>query len=356
MSSRDMRVVVAMSGGVDSSMVAAILKREGYEVIGATMRLWTEEDGDMPASHRRCCSMEEVEDARRVCQILDIPFYVLNFEPQFREYVVDYFCEEYVRGRTPNPCIACNKRIKFDLLLKKALALGADYLATGHYTRIEKHGGKYLLLKAIDAAKDQSYVLYSLGQKELENLLFPMGSFNKRQIRNLAREMSLPVWDKKESQEICFITNGDYHQFLAQRSLNQPGDIVSNEGKVLGRHSGIGFYTVGQRRGLGLASREPLYVLAIDPVGSKVVVGTNEQLLRKELYASEVNYISGEPPHQPLAVTAKIRYKSPEAKAMLYPEGQRARVVFEEPQRAITPGQAVVFYAGDIVLGGGIIE
>jgi tRNA-specific 2-thiouridylase len=356
MSKGGTRVVVAMSGGVDSSMAAAVLKQEGYEVIGATMRLWTEEDGEMPAAHRRCCSVEEVEDARRICQILDIPFYVLNFEPQFREYVVDYFCEEYLRGRTPNPCIACNKRIKFDLLLNKSLTLGADYLATGHYARIEKREGKYCLLKSTDAAKDQSYVLYSLGQKELKHLLFPMGSHNKRQMRNLAREMGLPVWDKEESQEICFITNGDYHQFLAQRGLNLPGDIVDSEGKLLGRHSGIGFYTVGQRRGLGLASGKPLYVLAIDHVDSKVVVGTNEQLLRKELLAGEVNYISGEPPTQPVAVTAKIRYKSPEARATLYPEGQRARVVFEEPQRAITPGQAVVFYDKDIVLGGGVIQ
>ena len=356
MSNRGTRVVVAMSGGVDSSMAAAVLKKEGYEVMGATMKLWTEEDSEMPATHRRCCSVEEVEDARRVCQILDIPFYVLNFESQFRAHVVDYFCKEYLRGRTPNPCIVCNKRIKFDLLLNKALALGADYLATGHYARIEKYYGQYCLLKATDAAKDQSYVLYSLGQKELKQLLFPMGSYDKRQIRSLAHEMGLPVWDKEESQEICFITNGDYHQFLAQRGLNQPGDIVDTEGKLLGRHSGIGFYTVGQRRGLGLASREPLYVLAIDPVDSRVVVGANEQLLRKELHAGEVNYISGEPPPQPVAVTAKIRYKSPEAKAMLYPEGQRARIVFEEPQRAITPGQAVVFYDGDIVLGGGIID
>ncbi|MBM3157945.1 MAG: tRNA 2-thiouridine(34) synthase MnmA, partial [Chloroflexi bacterium] len=312
MSNRGRRVVVAMSGGVDSSMAAAVLKKEGWEVIGATMRLWTEEDSNMPSGHRRCCSAEEAEDARRVCQILDIPFYVLNFEPQFRKYVVDYFCEEYLRGRTPNPCIACNKRIKFDLLLNKAVALGADYLATGHYARIEVRGGRYVLLKAIDAAKDQSYVLYSLGQSELQHLLFPLGSFNKKQIRGLAREMGLPVWDKEESQEICFITNGDYHEFLARRGLNRPGDIVNGEGKLLGRHSGIGFYTVGQRRGLGLASRKPLYVLAIDPVDSKVVVGSNEQLLRRELYAEEVSYISGDPPPQTAAVTAKIRYKSPE--------------------------------------------
>lgn len=350
------RVVVAMSGGVDSSMAAAILKQDGYEVIGITMRLWSEEDGSLPASLRRCCSAETVEDARRVSQILDIPFYVLNLEAQFREHVVDYFCEEYRSGRTPNPCIACNKRIKFDLLLNRALGLGADYLATGHHARIEKRHGEYLLLKATDAAKDQSYVLYNLGQKELERLLFPIGSYNKKQIRNLARDIGLPVWDKRESQEICFITDGDYYDFLARRSLNQPGDIVSTEGTTLGRHSGIGFYTVGQRRRLGLASVKPLYVVALDPVSNRVIVGPEEQLFRNELYAGDVSYVSGKPPPQPVRIAAKIRYRSPEARAMLYPEGERARVVFEAPQRAITPGQAIVFYDGDIVLGGGTIE
>ena len=348
------RVVVAMSGGVDSSAAAAILKKEGYDVIGVTMRLWTE-DGSLPSLRRRCCSLEEAEDARRVCQVLDIPFYVLNFEVQFRTYVVDYFCREYLRGRTPNPCLACNRNIKFDLLLNRALALGADYLATGHYARIERSNGGYLLLKATDLAKDQSYVLYTLGQRELEHLLFPLGSYNKSQARQLAQEMGLPVWNKAESQEICFVTDGDYHNFLAARELQQPGDIVDIEGKVLGKHKGIGFYTVGQRRGLGLASREPLYVLSIEPQKNRVVVGSNEQLLCSELCASEVSYVSGGLSQEPINVTAKIRYKSPESRAVLYPQGRKARIVFEERQRAITPGQAVVFYKGDVVLGGGII-
>jgi tRNA-specific 2-thiouridylase len=356
MSTKGKLVVVAMSGGVDSSAGAAILKREGYEVIGVTMRLWTEGNGNSPAPHRRCCSLEEVEDARRVCQVLDIPFYVLNFEPQFRTYVVDYFCQEYLRGRTPNPCLACNRWIKFDFLLNRALTLGANYLATGHYARIERHNESYRLLKGIDSAKDQSYVLYNLGQKELKHLLFPLGMYTKSEARRIAQEAGLPVWDKTESQEICFVTSGDYQHFLSERSLTQPGDIVDTEGKVLGRHSGIGFYTVGQRRGLGLASREPRYVLSIDPEKNSVVVGTNEQLLRSELIASEVSYVSGEPPQEPMDVTAKIRYKSPEERAMLYPQGRQARLVFEEAQRAITPGQAVVFYRDDVVLGGGIIE
>ena len=356
MSTEGKLVVVAMSGGVDSSAAAAILKREGYEVIGVTMRLWTEGNGGSPAPHRRCCSLEEVEDARRVCQVLDIPFYVLNFEPQFRTYVVDYFCQEYLRGRTPNPCLACNKWIKFDFLLNRALMLGADYLATGHYARIERRNESYILLKGSDSAKDQSYVLYDLGQKELKHLLFPLGMYTKSEARRIAQEMGLPVWDKVESQEICFVTNGDYHHFLSERSLTQLGDIVDIKGKVLGRHSGIGFYTVGQRRGLGLVPRELLYVLSIDSGNNRVVVGTNEQLLRSELIASEVSYVSGEPPQEPMDVSAKIRYKSPEAKATLYPQGRQARLVFEEAQRAITPGQAVVFYSDDVVLGGGIIE
>lgn len=356
MSSKRKRVVVAMSGGVDSSVAAGLLKNEGYEVIGVTMRLWFEEGNGISTSHRRCCSLEQIDDARRVCQILDIPFYVVNFESQFRKYVVDYFCQEYLRGRTPNPCLACNRWIKFDFLLKRALALGADYLATGHYARIEQRNGSRFLLKAVDCAKDQSYVLYMLGQNELEHLLFPMGTRGKSEARRLAQEMGLPVWDKGESQETCFITDGNYRDFIALRSLSQPGEIVNTEGKVLGRHSGIGFYTVGQRRGLGLASREPLYVLAIDADNNRVIVGNNEQLFRKELYASDVNFVLGEAPKQPMAVTAKIRYKSPEAKAMLYPAGHRVRLVFEEPQRAITPGQAVVFYDGDVVLGGGIID
>jgi tRNA-specific 2-thiouridylase len=356
MSIKGKLVVIAMSGGVDSSAAAAILKREGYEVIGVTMRLWTEGNGSSPVPHRRCCSPQEVEDARRVCQVLDIPFYVLNFEAQFQTYVVEYFCREYLRGRTPNPCLACNRWIKFDFLLNRALTLGANYLATGHYARIERHDESYILLKGIDRAKDQSYVLYTLGQKELEHLLFPMGSCSKGEARRIARESGLPVWDKAESQEICFITDGDYHDFLSERSLTQPGDIVDADGKVLGKHSGIGFYTVGQRRGLGLASQRALYVLSIEPDSNRIVVGNTEQLQRRELIAEEVSYISGEPPQLPIKVTAKIRYKSPEAKAMLYPEGRQARLVFESPQRAITPGQAVVFYSGDMVLGGGIIE
>ncbi|MFC2059360.1 tRNA 2-thiouridine(34) synthase MnmA [Chloroflexota bacterium] len=356
MSTRSKRVVVAMSGGVDSSVAAALLKREGYEVIGAAMRLWTEDDELLPSSHRRCCSIEEIDDARRVCQILDIPFYALNFEPQFREYVVDPFCQEYLRGRTPNPCLNCNDKIKFNLLLNKALELGADYLATGHYARIELMNGSYRLLKAIDCDKDQSYALYTLGQKELEHILFPLGNYRKSEARQIAQEMRLPVWSKEESQEICFVTSGDYRSFLAKRGLLEPGEIVNSEDKVLGNHPGLGFYTVGQRRGLGLASQVPLYALSLDTTHNRLVVGTEEELFKRELSATELRFVCGEPPREPISITAKIRYKSPEAKAVLHANGNRARIEFEEPQRAITPGQAVVFYSGDTVVGGGTIE
>lgn len=349
-------VVVAMSGGVDSSVAAALLKEAGYGVIGVTMRLWTLERPDLPNAHRRCCSVEAMDDARRVCQILGIPYYVLNFEEEFQSHVVDYFCQEYARGRTPNPCIACNQHIKFNFLLKKALALGADFLATGHYARIEECDGEYRLLKGIDPRKDQSYALYTLGQWELRHLLLPLGHLRKEETRQRAAALGLPVADKADSQEICFVTEANYHSFLAQRLSVSPGDVVDSRGRVLGRHCGVAFYTVGQRHGLGIASREPLYIVAIDASRNLLVVGNREALLSDRLFAGEVNLVSSAAPALPLAITAKIRYKSPEAPATLVSLDGKALVHFAEPQRAITPGQAVVFYRGEEVLGGGIIE
>jgi tRNA-specific 2-thiouridylase len=300
--------------------------------------------------------VEAIDDARRVCQVLGIPFYVVNFERRFQSEVVDYFCREYRLGRTPNPCLACNKKIKFHSLLQKALALGADYLATGHYARIDRVGGKYRLLKARDTAKDQSYALFTLGQKELQHLLFPLGEYRKAEVRCLAAEWGLPVADKAESQEICFIPDNDYHRFLSERLPSEPGEIFDVQGRRLGTHHGIAFYTVGQRHGLGLASGRRLYVTDIDAKRNALMVGSEDELRGASLYTNAVSYVSGEVSDAPVAISAKIRYRSPEAPATLLPQGQGALVLFDQPQRAISPGQAVVFYHGEVVLGGGIIE
>ena len=350
------RVTVAMSGGVDSSVAAALLLRQGYDVVGVTMRLWTLEDPEAPLHHRRCCSVDDNEDARAVCDTLGIPHYVLNFEREFATTVVDYFCQEYLRGRTPNPCLACNEHVKFRPLLAKALVLEADYLATGHYCRIERNGSGYELWRARDEAKDQSYVLYVLGQEELPRLLFPLGDYTKADVRRIAAELRLPVADKPDSADICFIPRGDYRRFLAERFPQQPGDIVDGDGRILGRHQGIGGYTVGQRRGLpARGGEEPLYVVGLDPTRNVVTVGRHDELLSNVLWAEDVSFVSGEAPAGPLAVEAKIRYRSEAAPALLTVADGHAEVRFERPQRAITPGQAVVFYQGSRVLGGGII-
>jgi tRNA-specific 2-thiouridylase len=350
------RVVVAMSGGVDSSVAAALLLQQGYEVIGVTMRLWTLEDSEAPLHHRRCCSVDDSGDARAVCDALGIPHYVLNFEREFATTVVDYFCQEYERGRTPNPCLACNEHVKFKPLLTTAMALDADYLATGHYGRIEKNGHGYELWRARDDDKDQSYVLYVLGQDELSRLLFPLGEYHKTKVRHIAADLRLPVADKPDSTDICFIPRGDYRRFLGERLPQRPGDIVDGGGHVLGRHQGIGGYTVGQRRGLpARGGREPLYVLALDPTENTVTVGSDDELRSDTLWANDVRFISGEAPEGPLAVDAKIRYRSEPTPAVIEVADGRTQVRFERPQRAITPGQAVVFYQGRRVLGGGII-
>jgi len=350
------RVIVAMSGGVDSSTAAALLARQGYEVTGVTMRLWTPENPDALVDLRRCCSPQEIEDARTVCHALGIPHRVLNFEPEFTSLVVDYFCQEYLRGRTPNPCLACNQHIKFRLLLPKALALGADYLATGHYCRVVSSDQGHELWRARDEGKDQSYVLYMLGQEELARLLFPLGDYTKGEVRRMAAEMGLPVAGKTDSADICFLPHGDYRAFLAERFPQRPGDIVDSNGRIVGRHEGIGGYTVGQRRGLpARGGREPLYVLSLDPLTNTVVAGNDDELLSDVLWAEKLSFVSGQAPQQPLAVEAKIRYRSQAAPALLTLHDGRAEVRFVRPQRAITPGQAVVFYQGEKVLGGGII-
>lgn len=350
------RVVVAMSGGVDSAVAAALLKQAGYQVVGLTMRLWTVEQPHLPRLHRTCCSVEAVDDARRVCEILEIPYYVLNFEREFRRHVVDYFIEEYGAGRTPNPCLACNRHVKFDHLLRQALALGADRVATGHYARVVYGGGRYRLYRAADPSKDQSYVLYDLGQRELARLLFPVGQYTKAEIRCLAAAWRLPVAQKPDSQEICFIPEANYRRFLEERRDFQPGDIEDSSGRVLGRHRGIAFYTVGQRKGLGVPSPVALYVIRVDAQRNVLVVGPEEELLCQGLSARRVHFVSGKLPAAPLAIQVQIRYRSPQTPALLYPQGEGVLVHFAQPQRAVTPGQAVVFYQGEEVVGGGIIE
>ncbi len=350
------RVVVAMSGGVDSSVAALLLAQAGYEVIGVTLRLWTLDRPHAAPMSRSCCSVEDIDDARRVCQAIGAPHYVVNAEREFRARVVDYFFAEYERGRTPHPCIACNDRIKFDFLLERSLQLGADAVATGHYARIAQSDGVYRLLRASDPRKDQSYVLFGLGQEQLSRLLFPVGDLPKEEIRRLAAEAGLPVAAKPDSQEICFVPQGDYRELLSRWMQPAPGKIVDMDGQVLGTHPGVSFFTVGQRRGLGIASSEPRYVVDIDAATRRVVVGPEEALYAGGLRAGRVNWIAGNPPTMPLDVGVKSRYKSRETPATLYSGNGAVEVRFHEPQRAVTPGQAVVFYSGEEVLGGGFIE
>ena len=357
MANRNQRVVVAMSGGVDSSVAALLLHRAGYEVVGVTMRLWSQPDESAYSHSKRCCSVEDVEDARRVCQTIGIPHYVQNFEREFREHVIDYFVKEYDRGRTPHPCLACNDRIKFDFLLRRAMFLDAHFIATGHYARVLRDEAGSHLLKGIDG-KDQSYVLFTLGQAELARLLLPLGEMPKADVRRLAAGAGLPVAEKPDSQEICFIPGNDYRDFISKSLKPRPGQFVDPRGEVLGDHPGIQFFTVGQRRRLGLPGNtgEPLYVVGIDADADQVVLGRLQDLYRADLWASRVSWVMGEGPTRPIQVTAKIRYRAPEAKATVTPHGKWASVSFSEPQRAVTPGQPVVFYQADEILGGGYIE
>jgi tRNA-specific 2-thiouridylase len=343
-----------MSGGVDSSVAAALLQEQGYEVIGVTMRLWTVVDPDAPAGRKQCCSVEDVNDARNVAQTLGIPHYTLNLEKQFNADVVNYFVREYEHGRTPNPCLACNEHIKFKALLERAVALDADYLATGHYARREERDGRFHLRRASDTDKDQSYVLYTLGQAELRRVLFPLGEYRKPEIRALAQRFGLAVADKPDSVEICFIPGNDYRGFVAARTPQRPGAIVNEIGETVGEHAGVAAFTVGQRKGLG-AFGARRFVTAIRPEQNLVVIGPEESLLSHTLYAEKLCWVQGEPPSPRDPVSVKIRYRNTPLAASFELQDGTAAVTFDQPQRAVTPGQAAVFYRDDEVLGGGTI-
>lgn len=338
------KVAVALSGGVDSSVAALLLKEAAYEVIGIHMRLWDSPGFDDQA-HR----------AENICRILDIPYHQLDLQREFESHVVDYFCQEYQRGRTPNPCVVCNHYVKFGLLLDEALSLGADCLATGHYAKVEHSRDGHRLLKAVDASRDQSYFLYTLTQEKLGRVLFPLGEHSRDEAKQMAKQAGLPT-ATKSSQNICFISQKNYGAFLSQRFSTLPGDVVDTGGRKLGQHRGIAFYTIGQRHGLGLASSQPLYVIRIEPESNRIVLGPEGELYSRKLTAHKVNWISGNAPQEPITVKAKIRYKSKEADATLSFTNDSVGVHFTQPQKAIAPGQAVVFYNGDEVLGGGIID
>ncbi len=354
------RVVVAMSGGVDSSVAALLLHRAGWDVIGVTLKLYSLNEDELPAGHQGCCTLDDVEDARSVCRRLGLPHYALNMEQEFRDRVMDYFVSEYRRGRTPHPCIACNDKIKFSQLMARADALGAEYVATGHYARITRKPEGARLHKGVDGAKDQSYVLFGMTQRQLSRTLLPVGGYRKNEIRDIALNAGLITADKPDSQDICFIPLGDYREFLRQRAEGVPGEIADLNGAVLGTHQGIEYYTVGQRRGLGSLpySREPRYVVRLDANANRVIVGPESALYASEAWLSGVNYVSGHPLGEGKAVSVKIRYKAYEAPATLHPkpDANGALLCFREPQRAVTPGQAAVFYQGDMLLGGGVIE
>lgn len=353
------KVLVGMSGGIDSSVTAMILAEQGYEVIGATLKIWEEGeylDGDW--HERSCC---KIGLARFAAERLNISYYIWEACKEFKRLVVDDFCSEYMKGRTPNPCIRCNEMVKFSILLEKAGNIGADYVATGHYARIiyNPEDKKFHLKKGLYPAKDQSYFLYRLSQEQLSKIIFPLGEYRKDEVARMAETLDLPVEEIKESQEVCFVTREGYHEFISRYmplSVN-PGRFVTMSGEILGEHKGVAFYTIGQRRGLGIAAGERRYVTNIDINRNEIVLGTDDELFAEGLIAGQIHTISGEPITQPMKLNARIRYRHEPVKASLTPIGEgQVRIVFEKPQRAVTPGQSIVFYEDDEVIGGGIIE
>ena len=354
------KAMIAMSGGVDSSVAAYLMKEKGYDCIGVTMKLFTNDDAGVPREHS-CCSLSDVEDARSVAYALGMPYYVFNFADRFRETVMDPFVEAYENGRTPNPCIDCNRWLKFEKLFLRAQELSCSFLVTGHYARVEKdeRSGRYLLKKGRDASKDQSYVLYSLTQEQLAFLQLPLGELEKSQVRRIADEQNFINSYKPDSQDICFVQGGKYSQFIETYTgkTYPEGDFTDLQGNVIGRHKGIIRYTIGQRKGLGIASTHPLYVVRVNPETNQVVLGANEDLFSRTLTARDLNLISVEQMDTPMRVKAKVRYRHTEQWATALQTGpDEIRVEFDEPQRAITPGQAVVLYSGDTVVGGGTIQ
>jgi tRNA-specific 2-thiouridylase len=351
------RVAVALSGGVDSAVAAALLVERGYEVVGVMLRLWVEpEPGE--GSSNRCCTPEAVDRARRIAAQLDIPFYLLNAEAEFKSCVVDYLVAEYSAGRTPNPCVRCNRIVRFGFLLDRAVALGAEFLATGHYARVRQVDGRYQLLRGRDRHKDQSYFLHALSQEQLARILFPLGESTKGEVRAIARERGLPVAEQPESQDLCFVAEGDYRRFLKRHAphLFQPGPIRDTSGRVLGQHEGLPAYTIGQRKGLQISAAEPLYVIAIDPAENALVVGTAAELGRDECLVTGMHTIDGEARTAPFGAAAQIRYRARPIAVTVTPlPGGNARASFAVSQRDITPGQFLVLYEGEIVLGGGTI-